>query len=56
VAFFLVVVDAAQDDAEAYAAEILAADPDRDVPDGDLPSLRNLGGAYAIPGGDAPRG
>jgi uronate dehydrogenase len=44
-----------QDDAEAYAAEVLAADPDRDVPDQDLPALRNLGGPYAIPGHDAPQ-
>ena len=44
-----------QDDAEFYAAEILAADPDRDVPDEDLSALRNLGGAYAIPGQDAPQ-
>jgi nucleoside-diphosphate-sugar epimerase len=45
-----------QDDAEAYAAEVLAADADRDVPDEDLPALQNLGGAYAIPGRDAPQG
>jgi nucleoside-diphosphate-sugar epimerase len=38
-----------QDDAEVYAAEILATDPDRDAPDEDL------GGPYAIPGQEAPQ-
>ena len=44
-----------QDDAEVYADEILAADPDRDLPDEEVPALRNLGGEYAIPGRDAPQ-
>jgi nucleoside-diphosphate-sugar epimerase len=44
-----------QDDAEGYAAEIEAQDPDRNLPDDELPTLRNLGGAYAIPGQDAPQ-
>ena len=44
-----------QDDAEVYAEEILAADPDRDLPDEEVPALRNLGGEYAIPGQDPPQ-
>jgi len=44
-----------QDDAEEFAARILAADPDRDVPDEDAPALRHLGGEYAIPGREPPQ-
>lgn len=44
-----------QDDAEVYSEEILAADPDRGLSDGEVPALRNLGGEYAIPGHDAPQ-
>jgi uronate dehydrogenase len=43
-----------KDDAEVYAAEILAADPGRDEPDEDVPELRYLGGSFALPGYDAP--
>jgi uronate dehydrogenase len=43
-----------RDDAEVYAEQILAKDPDRDLPDDEIPALRNLGGAYAIPGQEAP--
>jgi hypothetical protein len=38
-----------QDDAEAYAAEILAADPNRDLPDDQVPELRYLGGPFTFP-------
>lgn len=44
-----------QDDAEVYAAAVEAADPDRDIPDDQNPTLRNLGGPYAIPGQEAPQ-
>jgi hypothetical protein len=43
-----------QDDAEAYAAEVLAADPDRDLPDDQVPALRYLGGPFTFPDLDAP--
>jgi hypothetical protein len=40
-----------QDDAEIYAAEILAGD---DRPDEDVPELRRLGGPFTFPDLDAP--
>jgi uronate dehydrogenase len=43
-----------QDDAEAYAAEVLANDPDRDLPDDQVPALRYLGGPFTFPDRDAP--
>jgi uronate dehydrogenase len=43
-----------KDDAEVYAEEILAADPDRDLPDDDVPALRYLGGTFTFPDLDAP--
>jgi uronate dehydrogenase len=43
-----------QDDAEAYAAQILADDPDLGTPDDDVPALRYLGGAFTFPDLDAP--
>jgi uronate dehydrogenase len=43
-----------QDDAEVYAASILAADPDADVPDEDYPALQYLGGRFTFPDLDAP--
>jgi nucleoside-diphosphate-sugar epimerase len=43
-----------QDDAEVYADAILAADPDRDVPDEDYPPLQYLGGRFTFPDLDAP--
>jgi uronate dehydrogenase len=43
-----------QDDAEAYAAQILANDPDRDTPDDDVAALRYLGGTFTYPDLDAP--
>lgn len=38
-----------RDDAEAYAAEVLASDPDRDLPDDQVPTLRYLGGPFTFP-------
>src|SRR3984957_5411 len=38
-----------QDDAEAYAAQILADDPDLGTPDDEVPALRYLGGAFTFP-------
>jgi uronate dehydrogenase len=43
-----------QDDAEVYAEAILAADPDRDVPDEEYPPLQYLGGRFTFPDLDAP--
>jgi uronate dehydrogenase len=43
-----------QDDAEVYAAEILASDPDHDTPDDAVPTLQYLGGPFTFPDLDAP--
>jgi uronate dehydrogenase len=43
-----------QDDAEAYADEVLAADPDRGLPDEEVPALQYLGGAFTFPDRNAP--
>jgi uronate dehydrogenase len=38
-----------QDDAEVYAAEVLATDPYRDLPDDQVPTLQYLGGPFTFP-------